>query len=386
MTDLIKPTDLEGRIWAEDGTITSPDTIDILEGWEVGEKPPAQFFNYWQNRTDKILTYLNQKGIPEWDINTPYIAFKSFVTQAGNLYVAKQDHDGESPALDVTFVYWKLLLSVEGAMAADREAFLLARANHTGFQATSTVTGLDAALAAKEVTSNKVTTFASPNDTTYPTTLAVSNLVGGSGSGSPLLGWEATSTSSFTPTIGDNSLILVESGKAFTVGQFVTVADVTLLHDNYFVGIVKTFDSVTGAMVVTSKTVVGGTSASSWAITASAASKGERFVSPVQSFVALGNVSGTVNIDLRVALKYSMTLTGNTTLTFTMPDIFSATTETWASLLITKGGSYSLAFPAGSQWNDGAAPVPASGTKNEYLGTKQGTDNWIWSIARKSIA
>lgn len=386
MTDLVKPTDLKGRIWAEDGTITSPDTIDILEGWEVGEKPPAQFFNYWQNRTDKILTYLNQKGIPEWDINTPYIAFKSFVTQAGNLYVAKQDHDGESPALDVTFVYWRLLLSVEGAMAADREAFLLARANHTGTQATSTVTGLDAALAAKEVTSNKVTTFTSPNDTTYPTTLAVSNLVGGSGSGSPLLGWEATSISSFTPVIGDNSLTLVESGKAFTVGQFVTVADITLLHDNYFVGIVKTFDSVTGAMVVTSKTVVGGTSASSWAVTASAASKGERFVSPVQSFVALGNVSGTVNIDLRVALKYSMTLTGNTTLTFTMPDIFSSTTETWVSLLITKGGSYSLAFPVGSQWNDGAAPVPASGTKNEYLGTKQGTDNWIWSLARKSIA
>lgn len=184
MADLTKPTDLEGRIWAEDGTITSPDTIDILEGWEVGEKPPAQFFNYWQNRTDKILTYLNQKGIPEWDINTPYIAFKSFVTQAGNLYVAKQDHDGESPALDVTFVYWKLLLSVEGAMAADREAFLLTRANHTGTQATSTVAGLDAALAAKEVTSNKVTTFASPNNTTYPTTLAVSNLVGGSSSGS----------------------------------------------------------------------------------------------------------------------------------------------------------------------------------------------------------
>lgn len=386
MADLAKPTDLEGRIWAEDGTITSPDTIDILEGWEVGEKPPAQFFNYWQNRTDKILTYLNQKGIPEWDINTPYIAFKSFVTQAGNLYVAKQDHDGESPALDVTFVYWKLLLSVEGAMAADREAFLLTRANHTGTQATSTVAGLDAALAAKEVTSNKVTTFASPNNTTYPTTLAVSNLVGGSSSGSPLLGWEATSITSITPVIGDNSFTLVESGKAFTVGQFVTVADITLLQDNYFVGIVKTFNSTTGAITVTSKTVVGGTSASNWAITASAASKGERFVSPVQSFVALGNVSGTVNIDLRVALKYSMTLTGNTTLTFTMPDIFSSTTETWASLLITKGGSYSLAFPVGSQWNDGAAPVPASGTKNEYLGTKQGTDNWIWSLARKSIA
>jgi len=209
---------------------------------------------------------------------------------------------------------------------------------------------------------------------------------GGSSSGSPLFGWEATSTSTITPVIGDNAFTLVEAGKAFTVGQFVTVADTTLLNDNYFVGVVKTFNPTTGAITVTSKTVVGGTTASNWAITASAASKGERFVSPVQTFVALGNISGTVNIDLRVALKYSMTLTGNTTLTFTMPEIFSSNTETWCSLLITKGGSYSLAVPAGSQWTDGAAPNPASGTKNEYLATKQGNDNWIWSLARKGIA
>lgn len=386
MTDLTKPTDLEGRVWAASGAIVTPDTLDILDGWEVGEKPPAQFFNYWQNRTDNILSYLMQKGIPEWDINTPYIANKSFVTQNGNIYSAKQDHSGHSPVLDITFVYWRLLIDSTGSIPVSSQAYLLSRSNHTGTQAQSTVVNLVSDLAAKEVLSNKVTTFSSPNNTTYPTTLAVANLVGGSSSGSPLLGWEATSVSSITPTMGDNSFTLVESGKAFTVGQFVTVADVTLLQNNYFVGIVKTFDSVTGAITVTSKFVVGGTTADNWAITASAATKGERFVSPVQSFVALGNVSGTVNIDLRVALKYSMTLTGNTTLTFTMPDIFDSTTETWVSLLITKGGNYSLALPAGSQFNDGAAPSPASGTKNEYLGTKQGTDNWIWSLARKSIA
>ena len=125
MTDLTKPTDLDGRVWAESGTITSPATLDILEGWEVGEKPPAQFFNYWQNRTDKFLSYLMQKGIPEWDINTLFIANKSFVTQNGNVYLAKQTHSGQNPSLDITFVYWRLLINgATDLTLADIDSFI----------------------------------------------------------------------------------------------------------------------------------------------------------------------------------------------------------------------------------------------------------------------
>ena len=103
----------------------------------------------------------------------------------------------------------------------------------------------------------------------------MANLVGGSS------GWEATSVSSNTPHNGDNSFTLVESGKVL-VGQFVTVADVTLfLQNNYFVGIVKPSDSVTGAITVT-LFVIGGTTATNWAITASAKPKGRGLISPVQ--------------------------------------------------------------------------------------------------------
>ena len=44
MTDFKKPTDLEGRVWAASGAIVTQIPPDILGGWEVGEKPPAQFF------------------------------------------------------------------------------------------------------------------------------------------------------------------------------------------------------------------------------------------------------------------------------------------------------------------------------------------------------
>lgn len=52
------------------------------------------------------------------------------------------------------------------------------RANHTGTQAQSTVVNLVSDLAGKENISNKVTSLSSPNDTTYPTSKAVSDAIG----------------------------------------------------------------------------------------------------------------------------------------------------------------------------------------------------------------
>ena len=236
MTDLTKPTDLDGRIWAESGAIISPDTLDILDGWDVGEKPPAQFFNYWQNRTDKVLSYMNQKGIPEWDINTGYIANKSFVAQAGSIYSAKQNHAGQSPALDVTFVYWRLLVDTTGSIPVSSQASLLARANHTGTQAQSTVVNLVSDLAAKEVLANKVTSFASPNNTTYPTTLAVATLVAGGSAGGILKTESTANVINSTQTLVTNKAYDVESsGGVFTltlpitpvIGNWIWLSDVS---------------------------------------------------------------------------------------------------------------------------------------------------------------
>ena len=51
------------------------------------------------------------------------------------------------------------------------------RVNHTGTQAISTVSGLQAALEGKEYLSNKATSLTAPNDTKYPTTKAVADAI-----------------------------------------------------------------------------------------------------------------------------------------------------------------------------------------------------------------
>lgn len=64
-----------------------------------------------------------------------------------------------------------------GATANSTDAQLRDRATHTGVQAISTVTGLQTALDSKEALANKATSLVSANNTTYPTTLAVSNAI-----------------------------------------------------------------------------------------------------------------------------------------------------------------------------------------------------------------
>jgi len=197
----------------------------------------------------------------------------------------------------------------------------------------------------------------------------------------------ATSTSSITPVIGANAFTLAQTGKTFVVGQFVTVADATTPTTKFFNGAITAFNSGTGAITVTAIVVVGTSSGSNWVITAAAPAQGENFVSPVQTFVALGNVSGSVAIDLRNGLACSMTITGNTTFTFTMPALFATGKSTWWLAQITRSGSYSIGYPAGTKFHDGAAPTFAVGTLNELLITwDNGSSTGIGSRPRGNIS
>lgn len=196
-------------------------------------------------------------------------------------------------------------------------------------------------------------------------------------------GTNATSTSTITPVIGTNSFTLAQTGKNFVVNQFVTVAN---SNTKYFNGIITAFDAGTGAMTVDARVVLGSGSASAWTITASAPANGELFTAPVQTFVALGSVSGTVAVDLRAGLKQSLTTSGNITLAFTLPSLATSSTEVECVLLITKGGSHSITWPVGTQFSDGAAPAQLSGATTEYVATKQGSSNWIVSASRKNIS
>lgn len=95
MADINKP-DLT-NLWASDGAVIPPSPAKIQTGW-VAEIPPHQWENYVQNRQDVALAYLLQKGIPEWDNTTEYIADKSVVTYDGNIYFAIQTSTNNNPS------------------------------------------------------------------------------------------------------------------------------------------------------------------------------------------------------------------------------------------------------------------------------------------------
>ena len=85
MTDILKP--VYGQVWATTGEKLSPDSTKVDRGW-VQEMMPYQWENFLQNRQDVAITYILQKGIPEWSSDQEYIENKSVVSYGGQLYMA----------------------------------------------------------------------------------------------------------------------------------------------------------------------------------------------------------------------------------------------------------------------------------------------------------
>ncbi|MGE0717202.1 MAG: hypothetical protein AB7P02_17290 [Alphaproteobacteria bacterium] len=72
-------------------------------------------------------------------------------------------------------------------------------------------------------------------------------------------------------------------------------------------------------------------------------------------YKAKGNVSGATAINLLEGLTQSLTITGNTTLSFTnVPS--GSTRATGITLFITNGGAYTITWPASTKWAGGSAP------------------------------
>ncbi|WP_038951961.1 phage tail protein, partial [Yersinia pestis] len=74
---------------------------DLLRGWGVtidqtAGKPPMEWFNTLQKRTDEWLTYLSQRGISEWD-NTLDYPKNAVVQSGGNFYVSITENKSKSP-------------------------------------------------------------------------------------------------------------------------------------------------------------------------------------------------------------------------------------------------------------------------------------------------
>ena len=112
MVDIIRPN--FGTVWAASGEKLSPTEIKIQGGW-IQEMMPYQYQNFLQNRVDNAITYLLQKGVPEWDAAQEYTANKSVVTYSGQLYMAITTNTNVLPSVVAS---WKRLTITFGTNGA----------------------------------------------------------------------------------------------------------------------------------------------------------------------------------------------------------------------------------------------------------------------------
>lgn len=104
MTIVESKPDMNIGIWAEGGNVENPSSEKIEEGWVI-EKPLNEYMNWVQNRQDKMLQYLNQRGVAEWDARTEY-PIHAYVSRAGTLYQALSQNTDRDPTLNQAI--WKI--------------------------------------------------------------------------------------------------------------------------------------------------------------------------------------------------------------------------------------------------------------------------------------
>ena len=103
MPILNKP-DMNYGVWAEGGNIEIPSSEKVEEGWVV-EKPLNETMNWLQNRQDRMLQYINERGIPEWDSRTQY-PLDAFVARSGVIYKAISPNTDNDPTLNTNI--WQI--------------------------------------------------------------------------------------------------------------------------------------------------------------------------------------------------------------------------------------------------------------------------------------
>lgn len=127
MTDIIK-LDMTD-IWASGGDKIAPTPAKVAQGWIV-EAVPRQTWNWFENRQDQNIAYLLQKGFPEWDNYTEFLANKSWINRNGIIYKAILTGVNKDPVSQPT--YWVKAFPESSAAleairvltpAADRIAF-----------------------------------------------------------------------------------------------------------------------------------------------------------------------------------------------------------------------------------------------------------------------
>lgn len=106
MVDLVRPE--YGEMWASQGEKVAPTQTKMELGW-VQEMLPFQWQNFLENRQDSALSYLLQKGVPEYSASQEYIAQKSIVLYQGVVYMATQTVAGVVPSTPAS---WKRVSTI----------------------------------------------------------------------------------------------------------------------------------------------------------------------------------------------------------------------------------------------------------------------------------
>lgn len=101
---IVNKPDMSYGFWASGGNIEIPSSEKVEEGWVI-EKPLNEWMNWLQNRQDKMLAYLNQRGIGEWDIRTDY-PVNALVSRSGVIYQALSQNTDKDPTLNLDI--WKI--------------------------------------------------------------------------------------------------------------------------------------------------------------------------------------------------------------------------------------------------------------------------------------
>lgn len=113
-----KPNLSEG-VWATaPATSDTPDSGKVAAGWTV-ETPPAEWQNWWQNRSDEFMFHMNDYGMPQWDANTTY-PLNALTMSAGIMYKSLQaGNTGQIPASQPTF--WQPTLGASPTSALNND-------------------------------------------------------------------------------------------------------------------------------------------------------------------------------------------------------------------------------------------------------------------------
>lgn len=99
-------------LWGNGGATVMPSNAKVEQGW-TSEIPPHQFENGIQNRQDRAIAYLFQRGIPAWDSQTEYFANRSVVLHNGLQYLAIQNSTNSNPTTGTT--NWRLMIPTDTA-------------------------------------------------------------------------------------------------------------------------------------------------------------------------------------------------------------------------------------------------------------------------------